>query len=138
MREGTLCTKRDSRKQCPTRHQDMLQGWQARTMQPQQRKSSDGLDSRMRAGTMRPLPTEPLPIPPLCLAGRLPEQQNATVNLDLTQSQPPPGGGAAADITAWPEFHNGVAAGASTCAGMRAHAPLTPSETPPPTVSLPH
>lgn len=61
---------------------------------------------------MRPLPTEPLPIPPLCLSGRLPQQQNATVNLDLTASQPPPGGGAAADITAWPEFHNGVAAGA--------------------------
>ncbi len=64
------------------------------------------------AGTMRPLPTEPLPIPPLCLSGRLPQQQNAIVNLDLTQSQAPPGGGAAADITAWPEFHNGVAAGA--------------------------
>ena len=39
------------------------------------------------AGTMRPLPTEPVTFPALCLAGRLPEQQNATVNLDLTHAQ---------------------------------------------------
>ena len=51
-------------------------------------------------------------MPALCLAGRLPEQQNAVVNLDLTAAQPAPGGGAAADITAWPEFHNGAASGA--------------------------
>ncbi|KAK9819157.1 hypothetical protein WJX81_007920 [Elliptochloris bilobata] len=62
-------------------------------------------------GTLRPLPTEPLPVPALCLAGRLPEQHNAIVNLDLTAAQPAPGGGAAADTTAWPEFHNGAAAG---------------------------
>ena len=62
-------------------------------------------------GTLRPLPTEPLPVPALCLAGRLPEQHNAVVNLDLTSAQPAPGGGAAADTTAWPEFHNGAAAG---------------------------
>ena len=36
---------------------------------------------------MRPLPTEPVTFPALCLAGRLPEQQNATVNLDLTHAQ---------------------------------------------------
>ena len=66
----------------------------------------------MRTGTLAPLPTEPLPIPPLCLSGRLPEQNNAVVNLDLTQAHVAPGGGAAADVTAWPEFHNGVAAGA--------------------------
>jgi hypothetical protein len=51
-------------------------------------------------------------VPALCLAGRLPEQHNAVVNLDLTAAQPAPGGGAAADTTAWPEFHNGAAAGA--------------------------
>ena len=39
------------------------------------------------AGTMQPLPTEPVTFPALCLAGRLPEQQNATVNLDLTHAQ---------------------------------------------------
>ncbi|KAL4443950.1 hypothetical protein ABPG75_011687 [Micractinium tetrahymenae] len=62
-------------------------------------------------GTLRPLPTEPLHIPPLCLAGRLPEQNNAVVNLDFTGAAPAPGGGAFAEQTAWPEFHNGVAAG---------------------------
>ena len=36
---------------------------------------------------MQPLPTEPVTFPALCLAGRLPEQQNATVNLDLTHAQ---------------------------------------------------
>ncbi|PSC69420.1 anaphase-promoting complex subunit 1 isoform X2 isoform B [Micractinium conductrix] len=62
-------------------------------------------------GTLRPLPTEPLHIPPLCLAGRLPEQNNAVVNLDLSAAQAAVGGGALAEQTAWPEFHNGVAAG---------------------------
>lgn len=57
-------------------------------------------------------------IPPLCLSGRLPEQQNAQVNLDLSAAQPPLGGGAAADVTAWAEFHNGVAGG---------EAPFSPS-----------
>ena len=32
--------------------------------------------------------------------------------LPPAQAQVAPGGGAAADVTAWPEFHNGVAAGA--------------------------
>ncbi len=38
------------------------------------------------------------------------------------------GGGAAADVTAWPEFHNGVAAGlqlAPSCARARAPGPGT-------------
>ena len=63
-------------------------------------------------GTLNPLPTEPLNIPQLNLAGTLPEQQRAVVKLDLTATTPAPGGGASADFTAWPEFHNGVAAGA--------------------------
>ncbi|KAI3425098.1 hypothetical protein D9Q98_008476 [Chlorella vulgaris] len=62
-------------------------------------------------GTLRPLPTEPLHIPPLCLAGRLPEQNNAVVNLDFSAAAPALGGGAFAEQTAWPEFHNGAAAG---------------------------
>ncbi|KAL0039031.1 hypothetical protein WJX77_005730 [Trebouxia sp. C0004] len=60
-------------------------------------------------GTLRPIPTEPLCIPDLCLAGRLPQQHNAVFNLDLSSANAVPG--AAADVTAWPEFHNGVAAG---------------------------
>ena len=64
------------------------------------------------AGTFHPLPTEPLAMPPLVLAGRLPEQHNAVINLDMATMQPPRCGGAASEITAWPEFHNGVAAGA--------------------------
>lgn len=62
-------------------------------------------------GTLRPLPTELLDIPLLNLSGMLPEQQNAVVKLDLALTAPAPGGGATADFTAWPEFHNGVAAG---------------------------
>ncbi len=48
-------------------------------------------------------------MPDLCLAGRLPQQHNAVFNLDLSAANAVPG--AAADVTAWPEFHNGVAAG---------------------------
>ena len=50
-------------------------------------------------------------MPPLVLSGRLPEQHNAVLNLDMTTMQAPPGGGAASELSAWPEFHNGVAAG---------------------------
>jgi len=60
--------------------------------------------------TLQPLPTEPLNIPGLCLAGRLAEQNNATVNLDLSAALPAAGGGAISMFTAWPEFHNGAAA----------------------------
>ena len=58
-----------------------------------------------------PVPTEALAVPALCLAGRLAEQQGAVVNLDLSGEQPAPSSGAVAELTAWPEFHNGVAAG---------------------------
>ncbi|XP_059654080.1 anaphase-promoting complex subunit 1 isoform X2 [Cornus florida] len=48
--------------------------------------------------------TEALPVPKLVLAGRLPAQQNATVNLDpnIRNIQ---------ELKSWPEFHNAVAAG---------------------------
>jgi anaphase-promoting complex subunit 1 len=59
--------------------------------------------------TLQPLPTEPLDIPALCLAGQLRDQNNATVNLDLSGATPAPGGGALSQLTAWPEFHNGAA-----------------------------
>lgn len=52
--------------------------------------------------TYHPLPTEPLPIPKLCLQGRAPPR-NATV--DLTHIDTP------ANMSSWPQFHNGVAAG---------------------------
>ncbi len=64
-----------------------------------------------RSGTLRPLPTDALAIPMLCLGGRLPDKQGAIITLDLSNAAAAPGGGAAADLTAWGEFHNGVAAG---------------------------
>lgn len=54
--------------------------------------------------TMRTLLTEVLTIPKLVLAGRLPSQHDATVNLDSST-------GNLSDLTSWPEYHNGVAAG---------------------------
>ncbi|KAJ3688112.1 hypothetical protein LUZ61_017276 [Rhynchospora tenuis] len=48
--------------------------------------------------------TEALGIPKLVLAGRLPAQQNATVNIDPNIRN-------ITDLCSWPEFHNGVAAG---------------------------
>ncbi|KAL2945094.1 Anaphase-promoting complex subunit 1 [Bienertia sinuspersici] len=48
--------------------------------------------------------TEALTVPKLVLAGRLPAQQNATVNLD-------PNARNLQELRAWPEFHNAVAAG---------------------------
>lgn len=63
------------------------------------------------AGTLLPLPTDALPIPTLCLGGRLPDKHGAIIILDLTSAAPAPGGGASAELTAWGEFHNGVAAG---------------------------
>jgi len=56
----------------------------------------------MTLGTLEPLPTEPLPIPVMCLAGRVPPR-NATLALDTSQIT--------ADMKVWSEFHNGVAAG---------------------------
>ncbi|KAL0003395.1 hypothetical protein SO802_017176 [Lithocarpus litseifolius] len=54
--------------------------------------------------TIYTLLTEAFTVPKLVLAGRLPAQQNATVNLDpnLRNIQ---------EIKSWPEFHNAVAAG---------------------------
>ena len=85
-----------------------LSTWTCHLLQPD--TCADALHAG--AGTLRPAPTQPLEMPPLCLAGYLPEQHNATVNLDLSSAAAAPGGGALADFTAWPEFHNGVAAGA--------------------------
>jgi anaphase-promoting complex subunit 1 len=56
----------------------------------------------MTMGSLRPVPAEPLPLPELCLKGRVPPT-NATLTLE--QNECPP------DMRVWPEFHNGVAAG---------------------------
>ncbi|PHU14366.1 hypothetical protein BC332_15571 [Capsicum chinense] len=48
--------------------------------------------------------TEALTVPKLILAGRLPSQQNATVNLDPNVRN-------IQELKSWPEFHNAVAAG---------------------------
>ncbi|CAN1174838.1 Anaphase-promoting complex subunit 1 [Linum perenne] len=54
--------------------------------------------------TISTLLTEEFAVPKLVLAGRLPAQQNATVNLDpnIRNIQ---------ELISWPEFHNAVAAG---------------------------
>lgn len=56
-------------------------------------------------GTLAPLLAEPLPIPPLCLAGRIRKPADVVVNLDVSTA------GVTGDTTLWAEFHNGVAAG---------------------------
>ena len=53
-------------------------------------------------GNLQPVPAEPLPLPDLCLVGRVPPT-NATLALDTTEC--------ASDMKMWPEFSNGVAAG---------------------------
>eukprot|EP00878_Enallax_costatus_P032676 GHUV01035928.1.p3 GENE.GHUV01035928.1~~GHUV01035928.1.p3 ORF type:complete len:156 (+),score=45.50 GHUV01035928.1:244-711(+) len=68
-------------------------------------------------GLSEPLPGEQLAVPLLCLSGVVAGPQGDTasgsgrilVSLDLQAAQAAPG--AAADVTAWCEFHNGVAAG---------------------------
>lgn len=45
-----------------------------------------------------------MPIPRLVLSGRVPQQNNATISLDMSSE-----GGA--EIKTWPDFHNGAAAG---------------------------
>ncbi|KAM6598818.1 anaphase-promoting complex subunit 1 [Cannabis sativa] len=55
-------------------------------------------------GTIYTLLTEVFAVPKLVLAGRLPAQQNATVNLDPTVRN-------IQELKSWPEFHNAVAAG---------------------------
>jgi anaphase-promoting complex subunit 1 len=62
-------------------------------------------------GTSSAMLTEALPIPKLVLAGRLPSQHDATVNLDANT-------GNLADVTSWPDFHNGVAAGLRLAPGQ--------------------
>jgi anaphase-promoting complex subunit 1 len=56
----------------------------------------------LTVGNLKPVPAEPLPVPDLCLAGRVPPT-NATLALDTSECP--------ADLKVWPEFHNGVAAG---------------------------
>lgn len=56
--------------------------------------------------TCRPVLTDPLPIPKLCLTGRVPPQ-NTTV--DMSHIEVPP------NMNVWPLFHNGVAAGLRIC-----------------------
>jgi anaphase-promoting complex subunit 1 len=53
-------------------------------------------------GSLRPVAAEPLPIPELVLKGKIPPT-NATLTLDTSHCP--------SDMTVWPEFHNGVAAG---------------------------
>lgn len=53
-------------------------------------------------GTTQPVLAEAFPIPDLCLKGRVPPT-NASLALDLNGAPP--------NMTMWPEFHNGVAAG---------------------------
>ncbi|GAX79204.1 hypothetical protein CEUSTIGMA_g6644.t1 [Chlamydomonas eustigma] len=72
-------------------------------------------------GTLKPLPSETVEVPALCLTGLLnvdqrtqpskPSSAPPSLQLDLSTAIPALGGGATADITAWSEFHNGVAAG---------------------------
>lgn len=50
--------------------------------------------------SLNPILAEPIPIPPLILAGRCPPT-NATISLDSISPE----------MTLWPEYHNGVAAG---------------------------
>ncbi|XP_030534487.1 anaphase-promoting complex subunit 1 isoform X4 [Rhodamnia argentea] len=54
--------------------------------------------------TIHTLLTEAFTVPKLVLAGRLPAQQNATVNLDPNMRN-------IQELKSWPEFHNAVAAG---------------------------
>lgn len=52
--------------------------------------------------TFNPIPTETLHIPKLCLSGRVPPKWNV---VEMTHIELPP------NLTDWPQFHNGVAAG---------------------------
>ncbi len=65
----------------------------------------------MHAGTLQPLPTQGLGAPPLVLGGRLTQHNDAITQLDTATFTEAAGGGAVCDLSAWPEFHNGVAAG---------------------------
>ena len=50
-------------------------------------------------------------MPPLALGGRLTQHNDAIMQLVTGAFPEAPGGGAMCDLSAWPEFHNGVAAG---------------------------
>jgi len=53
-------------------------------------------------GSFHPVAAEPLPLPELCMAGRIPPA-NTNLALDMTDCH--------GEFRVWPEFHNGVAAG---------------------------
>lgn len=53
-------------------------------------------------GSFQPVAAEPLPIPDLCMVGRVPPT-NASLALDMSECQ--------SGFRIWPEFHNGCAAG---------------------------
>ena len=53
-------------------------------------------------GNLKPVPAEPLPLPEICLSGRI-HPTNTTMALDTSECP--------VDMKVWPEFHNGVAAG---------------------------
>ena len=53
-------------------------------------------------GSFQPVAAEPLPVPDLCMAGRVPPA-NANLALDISDCP--------TEFRVWPEFHNGVAAG---------------------------
>lgn len=85
---------------------DHQQRQQARLLQLAMRTLAGPVGRGMLTlGTLAPLLAEPLPIPPLCLAGRIRKPADVVVNLDLAAAAVPP------ETTAWAEFHNGVAAG---------------------------
>ena len=67
-------------------------------------------------GGLRPLAAERLPIPDLCLKGRIPPT-NASLVLDEAESP--------ADLRVWPEFHNGVASGLRLPARGESDVPVT-------------
>lgn len=55
-------------------------------------------------------------MPPLALGGRLTQHNDAIMQLVTGAFPEAPGGGAMCDLSAWPEFHNGVAAGTPAAA----------------------
>ncbi|XP_077546516.1 anaphase promoting complex subunit 1 [Haemaphysalis longicornis] len=62
----------------------------------------------MTLRTCQPVLTDPLPVPKLCLTGRVP-LRNTTV--EMSHIDVPP------NMNVWPLFHNGVAAGLRVCPG---------------------